>query len=290
MASRRNIELGLLASLLCTLLISFTIMIRSPVTCPAPESVDGGSNSEDTEVDGSTHRLAVIVPFRDRFDELLQFAPHMHKFLNAQHIRHRFLIVNQVDRLRFNRGSLINVGFRIAEPDCDYLVMHDVDLLPLNRALSYAYPTDGGPMHLAAPNLHPRYHYPTFVGGILLMSNSRFRQLNGLSNKYWGWGLEDDEFYARMRDARLNVTRPSGLKTGIRNTFRHVHDKHHRPRDTARLHNQRAETRKRDRVTGLADVKYDLVSMHRLVIDGAPLEVLDVRLHCNLTVTPWCQK
>lgn len=291
MATRRNIELGLLASLLCTLLISFAVIIRSPATCPPQESVDGSNDQGESDVlPGGTHRLAVIVPFRDRFDELLQFVPYMHKFLGAQQIRHRFLIVNQVDRLRFNRGSLINVGFLVAEPDCDYLVMHDVDLLPLNRALSYAYPANGGPMHLAAPDLHPRYHYPTFVGGILLMSSVRFRQLNGLSNKYWGWGLEDDEFYARMRDAGLNVTRPSGLKTGVRNTFRHIHDKQHRPRDTARLHNQRAETRRRDRVTGLADVKYDLVSRRRLVIDGAPAEVLDVRLRCNLTATPWCQK
>lgn len=290
MATRRNIELGLLASLLCTLLISFSIIMRSPVACPSQESADGSYDHDENGVGGDTHRLAVIVPFRDRFDELLLFAPYMHKFLKAQRIQHRFLIVNQVDRLRFNRGSLINVGFLVAQSDCDYLVMHDVDLLPLNHELSYAYPANGGPMHLAAPDLHPRYHYPTFVGGILLMSNARFRQLNGLSNKYWGWGLEDDEFYARMRDARLNVSRPGGLKTGIRNTFRHVHDKQHRPRDTARLHNQRAETRKRDRVTGLADVKYDLAALHRLVIDGAPVEVLDVRLRCNLTVTPWCQK
>jgi xylosylprotein 4-beta-galactosyltransferase len=82
--------------------------------------------------------------------------------------------------------------------------MHDVDLLPLNPALNYSYPALG-PMHLAAPELHPKYNYPTFVGGILLLKKEHFQMTNGLSNKYWGWGREDDEFYVRMRDKHLKV-------------------------------------------------------------------------------------
>ena len=29
-----------------------------------------------------------------------------------------------------------------------------------------------------------------------------------MSNKYWGWGLEDDEFFVRMRQANLVIERP----------------------------------------------------------------------------------
>ena len=32
-----------------------------------------------------------------------------------------------------------------------------------------------------------------------------FEQLNGLSNLFWGWGREDDEFYLRMKEAGLKV-------------------------------------------------------------------------------------
>lgn len=46
--------------------------------------------------------------------------------------------------------------------------MHDVDLLPMNDKLSYAYPS-AGPHHISSPDLHPRYHYFTFIGGILLI-------------------------------------------------------------------------------------------------------------------------
>ena len=82
--------------------------------------------------------------------------------------------------------------------------MHDVDLLPINPELSYAFPADG-PMHIAAPDLHPQYHYEKFIGGILLITSKHFEQVNGLPNKYWGWGMEDDAFYARLKDAGMNV-------------------------------------------------------------------------------------
>lgn len=41
-----------------------------------------------------------------------------------------------------------------------------------------------------------------------------------MSNKYWGWGLEDDEFYVRLREANLEVTRPVDITTNRSNTFR----------------------------------------------------------------------
>ena len=47
-----------------------------------------------------------------------------------------------------------------------------------------------------------------------------FERVNGMSNKYWGWGLEDDEFYVRLKEAGLNVSRPINITTGPENTFR----------------------------------------------------------------------
>lgn len=73
-----------------------------------------------------------------------------------------------MDKYRFNRASLINVGFLKIEKAFDYIAMHDVDLLPMNNQLSYAYPNTG-PHHISSPDLHPRYHYFTFIGGILLI-------------------------------------------------------------------------------------------------------------------------
>lgn len=46
------------------------------------------------------HKMAIIVPFRERFEELLIFVPYMHAFLNKKKIRHKILVINQVDHLR----------------------------------------------------------------------------------------------------------------------------------------------------------------------------------------------
>jgi xylosylprotein 4-beta-galactosyltransferase len=47
----------------------------------------------------SAHKLAVLVPYRDRFEELLAFAPYLHNFLNKQEVSHRIYILNQVHML-----------------------------------------------------------------------------------------------------------------------------------------------------------------------------------------------
>lgn len=105
--------------------------------------------------DGPKHKLAVVVPFRDRFDEILIFGPWMSKFLTEQLGADNFeiFIVNQADKYRFNRASLINVGYWAAKnASCDYMVMHDVDLLPNNKELSYRYPAKERDIHhLASP-------------------------------------------------------------------------------------------------------------------------------------------
>ena len=134
------------------------------------------ATTEDSKGWGE-HQLAVLVPFRGRYEELLQFAPHIHKFLNRQRIRHQIWVINQQDEFRFNRASLLNIGHLLTRASCDYLVMHDVDLLPDNDNLSYAYPEEG-PFHVSSPELHPLYHYKTFIGGIFIMTKEQFEKVS----------------------------------------------------------------------------------------------------------------
>nr|XP_033782922.1 beta-1,4-galactosyltransferase 7 [Geotrypetes seraphini] len=232
------------------------------------------------------HRLAVLVPYRQRFEELLAFVPHLHGFLGRQKVRHRILILNQVDRLRFNRASLINAGFKESGNDTDYVVMHDVDLLPLNQDLDYGYPASG-PYHVASPELHPLYHYKTYVGGILLLTKRHYEMCNGMSNRFWGWGREDDEFYRRIKGAGLQLHRPSGISTGYK-TFRHLHDPAWRKRDQKRSAAQKQEQFKVDQAGGLNNVKYSIQSRTDVTIAGAPCTVLNIMLECDESQTPWC--
>lgn len=244
------------------------------------------SKPDDT-FDDHPKRLAVIVPFRDRFDELISFVPHLSKFLHEQQISNsKIYIINQSKRYRFNRGALANVGFLLARNQSDYIAIHDVDLLPLNANLSYSYPRDG-PYHLSSPEYHPQYNYDKYFGGILLIRNDHFESLNGMSNRYYGWGMEDDEFYTRVRAANLTISRPKNLTTTKSDTFLHLH--YNRRRDKFKSAEQREALRHRDRVTGLRDLKYIVSDKHNMTIDNRyNCQIYNIELICDLNATPWC--
>uniref|UniRef100_A0A7E4V9W8 Beta-1,4-galactosyltransferase 7 n=1 Tax=Panagrellus redivivus TaxID=6233 RepID=A0A7E4V9W8_PANRE len=237
--------------------------------------------------------LCILIPYRDRWEELLQLVPELNRFLNRQHVDHRFIVLNQTDSNRFNRASLINVGwFEADRLHCTYMVMHDVDLIPLNPDLDYRFPGEGVVRHIAAGAYHPkvRYDYPKFIGGILMLTMHDFKLVNGMSNKYWGWGLEDDEFYLRLRDANLlaALERPGNLTTGRSDTFKHVHDDKHRKRDQAYIGNQRNLSRTRDRKSGLVSVQYRIADRRLIKIEDTVVAILDVKLICDKKWTPYC--
>ena len=228
------------------------------------------------------HHLAIIIPFKGRFPNLVTFLPHMERFLKKQEISHTFILVSQVDIYRFNRASLINIGAIYARGFADYMVMHDVDLLPLSDHLSYCFPKLG-PMHLAtwAPGLNPGTKYEGYIGGIVVITLEDFMRVNGMSNLYWGWGKEDDDFGARLREEGLQVQRPHSYKCKM--TFKDIHRS---TRDDGSCKNQRRENREKE--TGVHDVDYTIRSLKNFIIASTPIVVMNVELKCDTNRTPWC--
>jgi RNase adaptor protein for sRNA GlmZ degradation len=91
-------------------------------------------------------KLGVIVPYRNRPEQLELFKKRITKYLNRHSIPFELIIVNQDDAKLFNRGMLLNIGFKYAEElDCDYVVFHDIDMIPLHVDYSYS----DFPVHLA---------------------------------------------------------------------------------------------------------------------------------------------
>ena len=69
------------------------------------------------------------------------------------------------------------MGFLLTESTFDYIAIHDVDLIPENKNITYSYP-NLGPYHVSAPGLHPKYNYEKFLGGILLITKDHFRAVS----------------------------------------------------------------------------------------------------------------
>lgn len=270
-------------------------LVYMSVLPPQSRPLESSNRENQQSKVGNGHHAAIVVPFRDRFDELEKFVPHLSRFLARKSISHEIWVVNQADQLRFNRAALINVGFLASASHSDYMIMHDVDLLPLNDKLDYSYPSENGPVHVSSPGLHPEYNYSSFIGGILSIRREHFVRTNGMSNRYWGWGKEDDEFWLRLKEANLSVQRPvlADFTTGTRFSFRDLHAETKRPRDKKRFHKQRQEALRRDD-TGLNNLQYRVEAIRKLSFAGNgndesyACNLLDVTLFCDRIDTHWC--
>ena len=42
-----------------------------------------------------------------------------------------------------------------------------------------------------------RLPYASIFGGVGAFTKEQFEKINGFSNKFWGWGGEDDDLYKR---------------------------------------------------------------------------------------------
>jgi hypothetical protein len=151
-------------------------------------------------------KLGIVVPYRNRNQHLSEFLPAIKKYLNNSQIVYEIIVVEQADEKPFNRGKLLNIGTKKAiELGCNYLVLHDVDMLPVD--VDYSYSTR--PTHLAynfiSENTEKNIVFDEYFGGVTLFPISDFLKINGYSNEYWGWGYEDDDLLFRCKENLIEL-------------------------------------------------------------------------------------
>jgi hypothetical protein len=144
-------------------------------------------------------KLGVIVPYRDRPHHLKKFLLAIEEYLTTKNIDYEIIVVNQDGAKQFNRGMLLNIGFKEAHKlKCDYVVFHDVDMLPVDVDYSYS----DVPLHLAnnfilEENEKEREVFDQYFGGVTMFPVESFIKVDGYSNKYWAWGYEDTDLLLR---------------------------------------------------------------------------------------------
>ena len=158
------------------------------------------------------HKLGIIVPYRNRPTQLKRFVSHMENYIKD--LDYEIFIIEQSDDNPFNRGKLLNVGYKYAiEGGCDYFVFHDVDMLPEDVDYSYS----DKPLHLAT-HLQEHDYETTFFdyfGGVTMFNKEDFESINGFSNEYWGWGFEDDDLLIRCIESDLELDTTNNSKKDI---------------------------------------------------------------------------
>jgi hypothetical protein len=135
------------------------------------------------------HKLGIIVPYRNRDRQLLIFKKVIAAYLSDKNINYELIIVEQDDAKTFNRGKLLNIGFLQAKKlKCDYVVFHDVDMLPVDADYSYSnYPVQLSTKFISEDPSFTRIVFDEYFGGVTLFPVDIFEIINGYSNEYWGW-------------------------------------------------------------------------------------------------------
>ena len=96
-------------------------------------------------------KLGIIVPYRNRKAQLREFSRNIKFYLDGLGIPYHVFVISQDNAKQFNRGALLNIGFKYAEKKlCDYVVFHDVDMIPANVDYSYS----DVPLHMATDFLY----------------------------------------------------------------------------------------------------------------------------------------
>ena len=163
-------------------------------------------------------RLGIIIPYRDRQQHLQQIIPHLAMYFTRDKIDSaldvRILVVEQPAGAPFNRGLMLNIGFKLISDSIDYVCFHDVDYLPIWA--DYRRPEqptmivwDGfssRPIDPANPTKGRIVNNPTeLFSAVVLMRVEQFERANGYATSYWGWGFEDNDLRCRLERAGYQI-------------------------------------------------------------------------------------
>jgi hypothetical protein len=222
-------------------------------------------------------RLAIVIPYRNREQNLRTLLAALDTYAGLADIPFEIHVVSQADSRFFNRGAMLNIGFRLAGHN-DYFCFHDVDLVPLEA--DYSFPER--PVHLGRhlSQFGDELPYEGYFGGVNLFSKADFERINGFSNGYWGWGGEDDDLRQRCeRTGMAPLVRPGRFQSLPHPASCHGGTNPHHGRNCDRL--QRMLRGELDPAAeGLRQVRYTLAAEETLALDsGRRVWVHHVWLH-----------
>ncbi|XP_041981303.1 beta-1,4-galactosyltransferase 1-like isoform X2 [Aricia agestis] len=150
------------------------------------------------------YSTAIIVPYRDKAEQLRGFLVYMHMFLRKQQIHYKIYVVEQVDTKPYNKAKLMNIGAVAAMRDgYPCLVLHEMDLVPLKPSNLYA--CTKLPRHMSSSIDKYRFVLPylnQFDGAISILSK-QYKTVNGMSNNFY----VKEDLFSRLEYHNIKICR-----------------------------------------------------------------------------------
>ncbi|XP_004428420.1 PREDICTED: beta-1,4-galactosyltransferase 1 [Ceratotherium simum simum] len=243
------------------MLIEFNVAVDlKRVAEENPEVKVGGRHTPKDCV--SPHKVAIIIPFRNRQEHLKYWLYYLHPILQRQQLDYGIYVINQAGESTFNRAKLLNVGFQEALKDYDYncFVFSDVDLIPMNDHNAYRCFSQPRHISVAMDKFGFSLPYVQYFGGVSALSKQQFLTINGFPNNYWGWGGEDDDIFNRLAFKGMSISRPNAV-VGKCRMIRHSRDKKNEP--NPQRFDRIAHTKETMLSDGLNTLAYQVLDVQR---------------------------
>jgi len=129
----------------------------------------------------------IVVPYRNRETHMKYFIENSVPLFQQYLPNTLVLIVEQNEGKLFNRGALLNIGFKEYDYKTEYFFTHDIDINPTKKFVQEYYSK-----HVDSSNILGLYtSVCDTLGGIIKLKNEVINKINGFPNDVWGWGSED---------------------------------------------------------------------------------------------------
>ena len=132
----------------------------------------------------SRSKVAIIIPYRDRFVHLAILLRNLHLILQRQMIAYRIFVTEQYGNktMPFNKGRIMNAAFLEAlkiDPTFECFIFHDVDLILEDDRNMYT--CSQFPRHMSVAIDKFKYNLPYYylIGGVFQLKTEHFRLMNG---------------------------------------------------------------------------------------------------------------
>jgi hypothetical protein len=129
----------------------------------------------------------ILIPYRNRTSHLEYFLKNTCPIIEELMHQTKIVIIEQCEGKLFNRGKVLNVGFKEYLDKTEYFITNDVDINPTKLCIEKYYKENVEEnevmgIYTSACNT---------LGGVVKIKGISIKKINGFPNNFWGWGVED---------------------------------------------------------------------------------------------------
>ena len=142
----------------------------------------------------------IIIPYRNRESHLKYFLNNTFPLLKKHLKELKVVIIEQTNDKLFNRGKLLNIGYKLYSSRGKYYFTHDVDINPTEETIKKYYTKE---IENEIMGIYTSQH--NTLGGIIKYTSENFDKINGFPNTIWGWGSEDKALQNRVEYKKIKI-------------------------------------------------------------------------------------